>query len=167
MDVALVQWPDEWEKLDQLRTAGAPRLLIVEHGVPPVAPDELEDWLRAPIDETELELRLANLRRRADLSSTSVSVEDGVLRVGNRLIVLPPIEARLAAALLERKHAVVGREILTRRAWPQGEPRGRNVLDVHIAKLRRILDATGIHILTVHRRGYLMVIADIAISDAS
>jgi DNA-binding response OmpR family regulator len=53
-------------------------------------------------------------------------------------------------------NAVVGREALAKRAWPDGAPEGRNVLDVHMAKLRRLLVGTGIDIRTVHRRGYLM-----------
>jgi len=156
VDVALVHWPAEQAELDRLRATRQPRLLIVEQGTPLVVTDALEDWLRAPIDETELEFRLANLQRRAVRSSTSVAIEDGVLRVGSRLVVLPPIEARLAAALLERKDGVVHRDVLCRRAWPGGVPPGRNVLDRHIARLRRSLDGTGVDIITVHRRGYLM-----------
>jgi len=156
MDVVLVRWPAEAERLERLRAAAEPRLVIVEQGTPPLAIDELKDWIRAPVDETELQLRLENLRRRVLRYSAAVSIDDGVLRVGSRLLVLPPIQARLAATLLERRHAVVGRETLVRRAWPQGPPAGRNVLDVHIAKLRRILDGTGILVHTVHRRGYVM-----------
>lgn len=130
--------------------------MIVEHGLPPTTTDELEDWLRAPADETDMRIRLATLRDRASRNSDAVSIDDGVLRAGNRLVVLPPIQARLASALLERMNAVVGREALARRAWPEGAPAGRNVLDVHMAKLRRLLTGTGIDIRTVHRRGYLM-----------
>lgn len=130
--------------------------MIVEHGLPPTTADELEDWLRAPADETDMRIRLATLRERASRNSDAVSIDDGVLRAGNRLVVLPPIQARLASALLERMNAVVGREALARRAWPEGAPAGRNVLDVHMAKLRRLLVGTGIDIRTVHRRGYLM-----------
>jgi DNA-binding response OmpR family regulator len=129
--------------------------VIVERGHPPTTTDELEDWLRAPADETDMRIRLSTLRERAS-RNTNVSIDDGVLRAGTRLVVLPPIQARLAAALLERMNAVVGREVLARRAWPNGAPTGRNVLDVHIAKLRRLLVGTGVHIHTVHRRGYLM-----------
>ena len=167
MDVVLVRWPAEAEKLERLRIGGEPRLVIVEEGTPPLAIDELEDWLRAPVDETELQLRLENLRRRALRYSAMVSVEDGVLYVGNRLVVLPPIQARLAATLLERRPAVVGRDALVRRAWPQGAPPGRNVLDVHIAKLRRLLDGTGVLVHTVHRRGYVMHVTAFASSSAS
>jgi len=154
--VAVVRWPAEAERLERLRAAREPRLVIVEHGPPPVTVDELEDWVRAPADESDLHIRLAVLRARATRRSTTVSLEDGVLRVGARLIVLPPIQARLVSALVERLDAVVGRDALARRAWPDGLPKGRNVLDVHMAKLRRLLDGTGVDIRTVHRRGYLM-----------
>jgi DNA-binding response OmpR family regulator len=156
VDVAVVHWPAEAERLERLRAAREPRLVIVEHGPPPVTTDELEDWLRAPADESDLRIRLATLRERAARHSDAISLEDGVLRVGSRIVVLPPIQARLAGALLERMNAVVGREALAKRAWPDGAPEGRNVLDVHMAKLRRLLVGTGIDIRTVHRRGYLM-----------
>jgi DNA-binding response OmpR family regulator len=155
VDVAVVHWPAEAERLERLRAAREPRLVIVEHGPPPVTTDELEDWLRAPADESDLRIRLATLRERAARHSDAISLEDGVLRVGSRIVVLPPIQARLAGALLERMNAVVGREALAKRAWPDGAPEGRNVLDVHMAKLRRLLVGTGIDIRTVHRRGYL------------
>jgi DNA-binding response OmpR family regulator len=156
VDVAVVHWPAEKERLERLRAAREPRIVIVEHGSPPTTPDELEDWLRAPVDETDLRIRLATLRQRAATEVTAVTLDDGVLRVGTRIVVLPPIQARLAAALLERMNAVAGRETLARHAWPQGAPAGRNVLDVHMAKLRRLLSGTGLDIRTVHRRGYLM-----------
>jgi two-component system, OmpR family, response regulator len=156
VDVALVHWPAEAERLERLRAAREPRLVIVEHGMPPTSTDELEDWLRAPADETDVRIRLATLRERASRHSDAISIDDGVLRVGNRIVVLPPIQARLAAALLERIDAVVGREALARRAWPDGAPAVRNLLDVHMAKLRRLLAGTRIDIRTVHRRGYLM-----------
>lgn len=72
--------------------------MIVEHGLPPTTTDELEDWLRAPADETDMRIRLATLRDRASRNSDAVSIDDGVLRAGNRLVVLPPIQARLASA---------------------------------------------------------------------
>jgi DNA-binding response OmpR family regulator len=156
VDVAVVHWPAEADRLERLRSAREPRLVIVDHGVPPVTTDELEDWLRAPADETDLRIRLATLRDRAARSAAALALDDGVLRVGTRIVVLPPIQARLAGALIERMNAVVGRDALAKRAWPDGAPEGRNVLDVHMAKLRRLLAGTGVDIRTVHRRGYLM-----------
>jgi DNA-binding response OmpR family regulator len=156
VEVAVLRWPAERARLEQLRASRQPRLIIVEHGAPPVTSDELEDWIRAPADRFELHVRAATLRARATCSPAVVSIDDGVLRVGSRTVVLPPIEARLATVLVERMNAVVGRDVLARRAWPAGPPRERNLLDVHMAKLRRLLAETSIEIRTVHRRGYLL-----------
>lgn len=159
VDVAVVHWPAEADRLARMRAAHEPRLVVVEHGPPPTTADELEDWLRAPVDEAELRIRIATLRERAERHRPVVCLDDGILRVGGRLVVLPPIQARLAAALLERLDAVVPRESLAARAWPGCAPPGRNVLDVHMAKLRRLVSGTGLEIRTVHRRGYLAHLA--------
>jgi DNA-binding response OmpR family regulator len=81
--------------------------------------------------------------------------EDGVLRVSDRWVSLPPVEARLAAALLHRYGAVVSREALARAGWPAGSP-GRNALDVHVLRLRRRLAPLALAIRTVRSRGYLL-----------
>jgi hypothetical protein len=39
-DVVLVRWPDEAERLDQLRDQGRPRLLLVQSDAPPPAVDD-------------------------------------------------------------------------------------------------------------------------------
>lgn len=151
-----MHWPAEADRLERLRSTGSPRLVIVDDGRPPVVVDALEDWLRAPADEEELAARLETLRIRAGGVRREVRIADGVLHVGDRIVVLPPIQSRLAETLLERLDSVVGRDVLNRRAWPDGAPSGRNVLDVHMAKLRRLLAGTGLDVRTVHRRGYLM-----------
>jgi DNA-binding response OmpR family regulator len=156
VDVALVHWPAEADRLERLRARHEPRLVVVEEGPPPTTDDWLEDWLRAPVDEEEIRIRLQTLRDRAATHASALTLEDGVLRVGRHVVVLPPIQARLAAALIERREAVVSRETLLRRGWPDGKPKDRNVLDVHLARLRRLVADTGVEIRTVHRRGYLL-----------
>src|SRR4029078_5628582 len=48
-DVFLVRWPEETERLERLRAAGAPRLLLVgEDLAAPEPVDPLEDWIRLP-----------------------------------------------------------------------------------------------------------------------
>jgi DNA-binding response OmpR family regulator len=81
--------------------------------------------------------------------------DDGVLRVGGAWVSLPPVEARLTAALIERLGAVVSREALSRAGWPEGAP-GRNALDVHVLRLRRRIGTVGLAIRTVRSRGYLL-----------
>src|SRR5439155_25699789 len=79
----------------------------------------------------------------------------GVLRFGSSWVSLPPVEARLADALVVRFGAVVGRDTLRRSVWPGTAP-GRNVLDVHVLRLRRRLAPLGLAIRTVRSRGYML-----------
>lgn len=158
MDVVLLRWPAEQLRRDELRSAGRPRLLLLEDGaVPPVAPDELEDWIRVPAGEVDLRARVDGLRRRveAKVDPTPDLDDDGVLRLGDRWVSLPPVEARLTAALLDRYGAVVSRDALARAGWPAGSP-GRNALDVHMLRLRRRLSPLALAIRTVRSRGYLL-----------
>jgi DNA-binding winged helix-turn-helix (wHTH) protein len=80
---------------------------------------------------------------------------DGVLRFGGGWVSLPPIEARMAATMVDRFGAVVHRDTLAHAGWPQGAP-GRNALDVHVLRLRRRLAPLGLSITTVRSRGYLL-----------
>jgi hypothetical protein len=155
--VALVQWPAEEDRRDELRRAGQPRLLLVERGAPPIPTDELEDWIRLPADDLDLRVRVEALRRRTgtEIGAVPVLDDDGVLRMGDRWVSLPPVEARLTRALLDRFGAVVSRDALARSGWPGGSP-GRNALDVHVLRLRRRLAPLRLAIRTVRSRGYLL-----------
>ena len=68
---------------------------------------------------------------------------------------LSPVERSLAAALVDRFGAVVGRDTLARRAWP-GESPTRNALDVHMLRLRRRIAELSLEVRTVRARGYLL-----------
>ena len=110
MDVVLLRWPFEQQHRDRLSGEGRPRLLLLEDGTaPPAVADELEDWIRVPATEDDVRARITGLARRAD-ARVAVRPDldrDGVLRVGPSWVPLPPVEARLTAALLERFCAVV------------------------------------------------------------
>jgi hypothetical protein len=158
VDVVLVRWPAEQARCQELRHQGRPRLLLVEDGAPPPSSaDDLEDWIRVPVGEVDLRARVDGLRRRleARVDPAPALDEDGVLRLGDRWVSLPPVEARLTSALLARYGAVVSREALGRAGWPEGAP-GRNALDVHMLRLRRRLSPLSLAIRTVRSRGYLL-----------
>ena len=158
MDVVVVRWPAESDRRDRLRDAGTPRLLLVEEGAPPTPQDCLEDWIRVPADDADLRARLDAVASRVeqhvvpDVPDLDV---DGVLRFDGAWVSLPPVEARLASALIERFGAVVGRDALVRAGWPSSAP-GRNALDVHVLRLRRRLATVHLSIKTVRSRGYLL-----------
>jgi two-component system, OmpR family, response regulator len=158
VEVAMVRWPGEEERLQHLRAEGRPRLLLVESGAaPPLPADNLEDWIRVPAQEIDMRTRLEGLERRFHSEGTIHPEvdEDGVLRVGRQWVSLPPVDHRLAATLVERFGAVVSREALAKAGWPGGAP-ARNALDVHVLRLRRRLEPVGLAIRTVRSRGYAL-----------
>lgn len=168
MDVVLVRWPAEADRRDRLRDAGTPRLLLVEEGPPPPPHDCLEDWIRVPADDADVRARMesvtARLAHHVTADAPDVDV-DGVLRFAGSWVSLPPVEARLTAALVQRFGAVVGREALARAGWPDGAP-GRNALDVHVLRLRRRLATVDLSIKTVRSRGYLLEAAARSVEQA-
>jgi len=158
----LVRWPNEAEQRSRLAERHIPRLLLVDDGIPPPESlDCLEDWIRLPAPESDVRARIDALRTRSRAHLRAVPEIDahGVLRFGSSWVSLPPVEARLADALVVRFGAVVGRDTLRRSVWPGTAP-GRNVLDVHVLRLRRRLAPLGLAIRTVRSRGYMLERAD-------
>lgn len=159
MEVELVRWPGDEERLVQVRERDVPRLILVPEGLaPPLNTSVLEDWVRLPADDADIAARVRVLTDRAAGAGAGLIPqldEHGLLRMEAKWVALPPVEHRLTAALLARYRAVVSREALARAGWPSGMP-GRNVLDVHIVRLRRRLAEVDLSIQTVRSRGYLL-----------
>ena len=158
MDVVLVRWPTDAQRRDHLVEQRVVRLLLVENGSDPPGPaDCLEDWIRVPAPEVDVRCRIEGLLVRAGDHVQSAPDLDayGVLRFAQSWVPLPPVEARLTRALLDRYGAVVSRDALARAGWPDGAP-GRNALDVHMLRLRRRLAPIKLAIRTVRSRGYLL-----------
>ena len=162
----MLRWPEEEGRRSRISQAGEPRLLLVADGEqPPPVGDCLEDWIRVPAAEDEVRARVDALTVRSQAHTSNghngethagPEIDDfGVLRPNGSWVALPPLEARLADALLQRLGAVTSRELLIRAGWPDGAP-GRNALDVHVLRLRRRLTPVGLAIRTVRSRGYLM-----------
>ena len=160
--VAVLVWPAEADRREMLTGLGQPRLLVLEEGAPPPElVDCLEDWVCAPVSEHELRARTEALALRARCHHRFVPVfdEEGFLRFGPHRLHLPPVEARLVRALLERFGAVVGAARLTRAGWPDSAPT-RGMLDVRIHRLRRRLAPAGLSIRTVRQRGWMLEVTE-------
>ena len=165
MDVESLRWPEQRSRRSALRDARLPRLLLVDPADgPPVCADALEDWAFSSATDAELEARTIALRLLAEGSMEETPAPkppeltaDGILRVGSAWVSLPPLEARLIYAMLERPGAVVSRDRLTEAGWPDGT-NDRNSLDVHIMRLRRRLSELGLVVRTVRSRGYALQI---------
>ena len=160
LEIALVRLPSERRRLERLRRAGHPRLILLEGDVePPVSVDPAEDWLRVPADERDVLARQEGVRRRLMPSAPKPALDEaGLLRFEGAWVSIPPMEVLLLQALIENQGAVVSREVLSERTWPEGI-RGRNALDVHMLRLRRRVAEVGLAIRTVRSRGYLLEVA--------
>lgn len=135
-------------------------MLLLGPTTPPPEPcDALEDWVRIPVAEADLRARVRWLGHRVTAAERTVVApvidDDGLLRVGEEWVALPPVEHRIARALLDRIETVVPRDALAQAGWPDGAP-GRNALDVHVLRLRRRLAPLRMTIHTVRSRGYLL-----------
>ena len=101
----MIRWPDEQARRQRLSLAGGPRLLLVENGAtPPPVLDCLEDWIRVPAAEDEVQARvdaLATRRAAHDHDAPGLDAH-GVLRFRGCWVSLPPLETRMLDALLTR-----------------------------------------------------------------
>lgn len=153
--VAMLRWPSEQEIRLSLASEGRPRLLLLEDGPPPVVVDPLEDWIRLPADDAEMRARVESLRQRWEEPRKPKLDDDGVLTWADRWVALSPIEARLAAVLLEKFTTMVSHHVLVQ-ATLASEDLRRNSLDVQLHRLRRRLAPIGLAIRTVRKRGYVL-----------
>lgn len=158
VDITLIRWPAEAERLPELRDGRVPRLLLVDsEAPPPIAADEFEDWVRMPAPSDDVQARIEGLTRRAEAAGHRHPEIDqhGVIRFNGSHTTVPPVEARIAEVLVAAFDTVVGRDVLTEAGWPGGHA-NRNALDVHVLRLRRRLAEVGLSIRTVRSRGYLL-----------
>ena len=125
----------------------------------------------AVADGSEAEALLDQLRRRLDGNRGADSLWGGMARFGEvvveyatqrivragRHIPVTPKELRLLYALMRREGRVVTRPELMEEVWGPDAAIGPRVIDTHIARLRRKLEAEPAqprHILTALNLGY-------------
>lgn len=135
-----------------------PVLYLVEPDAPAPRCGDLEDWVRCPLDLAELTARADRLigwSRDLGASYTRVD-EDDLLRVGDRVVVLSSLEARLMRRLVDSMEMLVLREDLIASVWPDGPPQDPRALDNRIKALRVRLADVPLQIHTVHGRGLLL-----------
>jgi hypothetical protein len=83
IDVPLIEWPAAEALRERLAAEGRPRLLVVDaESAPPTCLDELEDWVRHPVDTMDVVARTATLRRRAARGLLGGRGERGQRRLG-------------------------------------------------------------------------------------
>jgi two-component system OmpR family response regulator len=110
-----------------------------------------DDYLVKPFAFAELSARLRALVRRAEppppaqLAFLGVTLDRATLLAtrGERPLDLTPKERALLEQLLLAAGRVVARDALLRAVWGYDFDPGTNVVDVHMARLRRKLDGAG------------------------
>jgi hypothetical protein len=155
----LLRWPADEERRLLLAERGVPRLFLVDGGsVPPVCTDPLEDWIRVPCEERDLEARMAALQARTSAATPAARPRlDGNRRLlrGDRWVPLSPIEERLCRLLLSEFGAVVSDRRLMASAWPTGSATSTG-LRLQVTRLRRRIADLDLEIRSVRGKGYVL-----------
>jgi len=168
------------DSLAQLRETDATRrsrlIVWAEQSDMPNAIAALEfgadDCLALPLEPSELVARVnACLRRplatiRPDQLTAGPLVLDKAvhrLLVRGREVALSPAEFRLLAFLLENQGRVFSRDELLRGAWPKNITAGGRTVDVHVRRLRQLLEpfACDDIIQTVRSFGYRLALPNV------
>src|SRR5439155_10835140 len=137
-----------------------PILWIVESTyAPPDSLDPLEDWVRLPMPQQDIDARIACLVQRARDEVVPVIGPDNVLSTRDARLPLADSEAAIMAALVENFQRVVPRKALVKCGWGNVSDRYRNALDLRILRLRRRIAPLGLEIKTVWGRGYMLEVA--------
>jgi hypothetical protein len=154
----VLRWPAGQKRRRELADLGVPRLFLVNSdAAPPVCADPLEDWVRLPCDERDIDARMNALRARATGTPSARPRLDGNGRLlrSNRWVPLSPIEEQLCGLLIGEFGAVVSDRRLMAAAWPNGAatPTG---LRLQMTRLRRRIDDLGLEVRSVRGKGYVL-----------
>jgi DNA-binding response OmpR family regulator len=156
----------------RLRGAGLPVLMLTARDA---ASDRVagldegaDDYLVKPFDFSELLARVRALQRRGEaVQSLVINVGGLQLDTVTREVSIGSLRPRLTATelslleiLMHRSPAVVSRRSIALAVWnEEADALGSNTLDVHLARLRSKLAASGVKIESVRAVGYRIVTA--------
>ena len=122
-----------------------------------------DDCLALPFEPSELVARVNACLRRPlavahpdQLAAGPLVLDKGVhcLLVDGQLVALAPTEFRLLAFLLENQGRVFSRDELLHRAWSKNIKAGQRTVDVHVRRLRQLLEPFGCDTLIQTVRGF-------------
>ena len=121
-----------------------------------------DDYLAKPFSFRELRARLDAITRRGDRAVPDQAIRGGGLELdpgtrsvtdGRNRVLLRPTEFRILDVLIRHAGTVVTRDMLLQRVWDYHFDPTTNVVDPHVARLRRKLDAGGIAVQVRNVRG--------------
>lgn len=161
VEVTVVRWPTEAAARTLLAHQGRARLLVVAPDAPaPTATDELEDWVREPVDPVELVARSDALRRRlAARSSAPWLDDDGLLHVGDRWVSISDAQLPMIRLLVERFGQLVRTEELVEAYTAAGGTDNPSSIRTAIVRVRSRLASIGLTLRGARQRGVVLEVA--------
>lgn len=156
---------DGFSLLGTLKACGVPAICLTAKGDVMSKVQGLkggaEDYLVKPFEVLELLVRMEKVLERTGKRREIIEFRDMTVNLARRQVWehgqevrLRPMEFQLLAVFLQNRNVVLKRDKLLDLVWGtdfEGETR---TVDVHVAKLRKKLDACGA-IVTVPKGGYL------------
>lgn len=123
-----------------------------------------DDYLAKPFDLPELEARARALIRRGQSGGASVLTHGALVldtagrraMLGGDALELSAREFGVLEVLMLRSGRVVNKEQLAEQLYGWDEEVGPNAIEVYVHRLRRKLEAAGVHIRTIRGLGYLL-----------
>lgn len=123
-----------------------------------------DDFVGKPFETAELEARVRALLRRGMFGTSSVirlgrlsfDTVDRTATLDEQSLILPSKELAVLELLLMRIGRVVSKQSLFERIYDCDDTAGPSVIEIYIHRLRRKLEAAGIHIRTIRGLGYII-----------
>ena len=165
-DVPLIEWPAQDAERRELARAGRPRLLVVAAGHPP--PDEwdvLEDWVRAPVDVSEVMARQATLRSRVPLDSAPRVDEHGLLWFCGQWAPIPPSQVAVVEELVDHAGRLVGTDALRDVYAKAGGSADSTAMKAVMGRVGRRVKQVGLQLHNIRGRGYLLEVPPAPLED--
>jgi two-component system, OmpR family, response regulator TctD len=123
-----------------------------------------DDYLTKPFEVEELDARLRALLRRSNTTlkselrfgSLSFDQNTRLFAIGGTSLHLSPREHALLETLLRRAGTTVSKEMLLESSYGFGDDVNLSAIEVHIHRLRKKLENSGVSIATLRGLGYLL-----------
>jgi hypothetical protein len=158
VDIAVLKWPEQREERSSLQRAGRARLLLLDEATPPPASgnDCLEDWIRLPATDEDVQARLSGLRERQKHHPAVPTIGSyGEFSYRGADQILSPIEQAIAEVLVDRFGHLAHEQDLIDHGWPEGDGTA-TALRVHMHRLRKRIKTMGLTIHAIRGRGYVL-----------
>jgi len=157
VDVRLVRWPMEQDYRQELEYVGAPRVLLVERGAaPPARWDEFEDWVRVPVDQSELELRATTVARRADALERPWLDDDGLLWMRDQWCGVTDGQIPLVRLLVDHFGVVVRDDQVDEVFVDASTSAHEEAIKTTVRRVSQTLGRLGLRLQRIRGAGYLL-----------